>query len=267
MIKTLYTLSFILIGAGLNAQTEIYNEDFESGIPATYTIVDNDGNTPNAAVAEYTDAWIGIVDPDNDGNHIAASTSYFEPTGEASRWLITPSINLGAFGNILYWDARSHDPSFPDGYRILVSRTDTQLSSFTDTLYLIFQEVAKDWQSRSANLSEIGLDNETVHIAFINETDNGFKLYLDNIRVEMEDPVGLNETATAKIKIFPNPTADVITVKGMDNIQTISIYGMDGKMLLKSNGDQVSLQDLASGKYIVEVQSEAHIVRSAVIKY
>ena len=266
MINILKTLSFILIGTSLNAQTEVYNEDFESGIPATYTIVDNDGNTPNVAVAEYTDAWIGIVDPDNDGNHVAASTSYFEPIGEASRWLITPAISLGAFGNILYWDARSHDPSFPDGYRILVSRTDTQLASFTDTVYLIFQEIAKDWQTRSANLSNVGLDNETVHIAFINETDNGFKLYIDNIRVEMEDPVGLNETTKAIIKVFPNPTTDVITVTGMENIKSISIYSLDGKMVLNSNENKVSLQNLAAGKYIVEVTSDAHILRSTVIK-
>ncbi len=267
MTNVISTLSFILVGVSLNAQTEIYNEDFESGIPATYTIVDNDGNTPNTAVAEYTDAWIGIVDPNNDGNHIAASTSFFDPVGEASRWLITPAISLGAFGNILYWDARSHDPSFPDGYRILVSRTDTQLSSFTDTLYLIFQEIAKDWQTRSANLSAIGLDNETVHIAFINETDNGFKLYLDNIRVEMEDPVGLNETAKTNIKVFPNPTTDQITVTGVENIQSISVYSLDGKMVLNSNDNKVSMQHLAPGKYIIEVQSDAQIVRSTVIKY
>ena len=266
MTKTLHTLSFILIGVSLSAQTEIYNEDFESGIPATYTLVDNDGNTPNATVSEYTAAWIGIVDPENDGNHIAASTSYFEPIGEASRWLITPAINLGAFGNVLYWDARSHDPSFPDGYRILVSRTDTQLASFTDTLYLIFQEIAKDWQSRSANLSEIGLDNETVHIAFINETENGFKLYLDNIRVEMEDPVGLNDAVKASINVFPNPTSEFVTVTGIDNIRTISIYSLDGKKVLNSNENKISLQSLASGKYMIEVQSDAHIVRSTVIK-
>ena len=267
MIKAIKTLSFVLIGMSLTAQTEIYNEDFESGIPVTYTIVDNDGNTPNAAVSEYTEAWIGIEDPNDALNHIAASTSYFEPTGQASRWLITPAITLGAFGNILYWDARAHDPSFPDGYRILVSRTDTQLASFTDTVYLIVQEVAKSWQSRSANLSEVGLDNETVHIAFINETNNGFKLYVDNIRVEIEDPVGINEIAKNNIQVYPNPTTDQLTVKGLEGMKTITVFSMDGKKVLTSNKTTVSLRDLAPGKYIIEAASDVQIVRTTVIKH
>ena len=104
------------------AQTTIISEDFQSGIPVSFSIVDNDGLTPNSAVAEYTSAWISIADPEDNMNMVAGSTSFFEPVGEADRWLITPLLVLGNYGNSISWDAKSHDASFPDDYLVLVQR-------------------------------------------------------------------------------------------------------------------------------------------------
>ena len=258
----LATISTPLIG-----QIEIYNEDFEtSGIPATYTLVDNDGLTPNAAVSEYTEAWITKTDPLDAMNTVASSTSYFEPIGESERWLITPPITLGPFGNVLFWDALSHDPSFPDGYRILVSKTDTQLASFTDTLFYVFAELADSWNSRSASLSDIGLDGETVHVAFINETDNGFKLYLDNIRVEKENPLSIEENTINPISVYPNPTANFFTVKGAEELVSITVLSLDGKMVKRSSNAKVDISELSNGKYIVEIVSKSNVTRTALIK-
>lgn len=247
-------------------QIEIYNEDFEAGIPVTYTIVNNDGRTPNTDVAEYTEAWISKTDPLDANNSVASSTSYFEPVGEAERWLITPAITLGPFGNVLFWDALSHDPSFPDGYRILVSTTDTQLASFTDTLFFVFAELADEWHTRSASLSQLGIDGETVHIAFINETDNGFKLYIDNIRVEKENTLGIKEENQSDIVIYPNPAQDYFTVSGTEGEINIHVLGIDGKVILSSEDLKVDISTLSPGKYFVEVISKNQITRTSLIK-
>ena len=91
-------------------------------------------------ISEFTSAWITTIDPIDSTDTIAASTSYFSPAGTASRWLITPQLSLGAFGNYINWNARSHDPSFPDDYLVLVSTTDSQITSFTDTIGNINEE-------------------------------------------------------------------------------------------------------------------------------
>jgi hypothetical protein len=91
---------------GISAQTVILSTDFQQGMPAVYTIVDNDGKTPDALVAEYTSAWITTVDPENAADTVAASTSYFTEMDSASRWMITPPLSLGAFGNFLEWNAK-----------------------------------------------------------------------------------------------------------------------------------------------------------------
>ena len=255
-----------MVSVPVMGQIEIYNEDFEAGIPVTYTIVDNDGRTPNADVAEYTEAWISKTDPLDANNTVASSTSYFEPTGEAERWLITPAITLGPFGNVLFWDALSHDPSFPDGYRILVSTTDTQLASFTDTLFFVFAELADEWHTRSTSLSQLGIDGETVHIAFINETDDGFKLYIDNIRVEKENTLSIEEASQSDITIYPNPAKNYFTVSGVEGEISINVLGIDGKVILSSEDLKIDISNLSSGKYFVEVISKNQITRTSLIK-
>ncbi|MFZ9028865.1 MAG: choice-of-anchor J domain-containing protein, partial [Crocinitomicaceae bacterium] len=203
----------LFLGATVNAtaQTTIYSEDFQNGLPMSYTIVDNDMQTPDAATADFADAWIELVDPDNPMDTIVGSTSYFSPIGRADRWLITPPIALGAFGNILKWEAKSHDASYLDGYDVYISVTDTDLTSFIDTLGAVTFENAT-WTSREINLSEAGYNNQTVHIAFVNRTYDGFKLYLDDIEMVIEDPVGISENNLEGISVYPNPSTGFLNI-------------------------------------------------------
>ena len=267
MKKTILAIA-LLCGINTIAQTEIYSEDFQSGIPAAMTIVDNDGFTPNAAVAEYTEAWIAIPDQFDPGNanQVASSTSFFEPVGQADRWLITPAITLGAFGNIASWKAQSHDPSFPDWYYVLVSGTDTQISSFTDTLAIIYGEVADSLHLNEANLSELGFDNQTIHLAFVNRTNDGFKLYLDDISVVKDDPAGIHENELVQVNIYPNPASDYINISGMDIIDRVQVISLDGKVLIESTDSKINIDSLMPGNYIVLIEGDNSIARETIVK-
>jgi hypothetical protein len=237
----------------LNAQTSLLSTDFESGIPAEYSIVDNDGLIPDAQVAEYTSAWITVEDPNNNLNTIAASTSFFDPVGTASRWLITTALPLGAFGNFISWSARSHDASFPDDYLVKVSTTDEELLSFTDTIGYV-QEENNDWTYRSVNLSEEGYDGQTVYIAFINTTNDGFKLYLDSIEVWKEDPVGILELNSTSTTIYPNPFQHKLVIQTNQLISKISLRDLSGKLLLtKEDSHEIATETLPSGVYLISI--------------
>lgn len=245
------------------AQTEVYYEDFQTGLPVAYTIIDNDLNTVHADVIDFADAWIELVDPTNPLDTIMGSTSYFDPTGIADRWLITPAITLGAYGNILYWEAKSHDPSYPDSYQVLVSTTGTQIADFTDTLVYIGQEIA-DWTSRDLNLSEFLLDNQTVHIAFVNKTNDGFKLYIDDISVEIEDPLGINEITNKDYTVYPNPTNGIVNLSFASEL--ITVYSLAGRELLNGSGKTIDLSSLESGKYFVQYKADGNIYTSTIVK-
>ncbi len=264
MIKHLLSIGFIGLLAQAEAQTQVYLEDFNNGIPATYTIMDNDGLTPNQATADFADAWISLPDPLDSTDTIVGSTSFFDPAGTADRWLITPQITLGTYGNFVNWHGRSDDPSFPDGYFVLASRTDTQLASFTDTVAVINAELAT-WTVNSASLSDAGLDGETVHLAFVNRTFDGFKLYLDSISVFVEDPVGLEEQQELSVSFGPNPTDNKVTFSQQADL--ITVFTLSGSEVAAfSNTNEIAIQNLPSGMYWMEIRKGSAVVREKIVK-
>lgn len=248
----------------VQAQTQIYLEDFDNGIPVNYTLINNDGLIPDTSVYEFSAAWIALANPDNTADTIVGSTSYFDPSGIADRWLITPQIALGTFGNFLSWDARSHDASFPDGYYVLASKTDTQISSFTDTVFFVGGELS-DWNVHEVNLSDFGLDNEQVHIAFVNRTFDGFKLYVDSIGITSENPVGLQESHAVTFISSPNPTNDVLYFN--QKVSAGSLYSLMGQEVLHfEDCTQIQMNQLPSGSYWLQVETSGSMVRQKIVR-
>lgn len=262
---TLFTV-FLVITVFGNTQTDIFVTDFQSGIPVNYSVVDNDGYTPDSQVSQFTNAWIAVVDPENALDTVAASTSFFNPTGKADRWLITPAITLGAFGNYIEWNAKSQDASFPDDYVVLLSTTDTQLSSFTDTIGNVMQENF-EWVNRQANLSAQGYNNQTVYIAFVNNTDDGFVLYIDDIHAWKEDPASVNELVDIiEVSVFPNPSDGIFTVSSTSIIDKIEVMNAEGRVIESLNENKIDLTAFSNGIYFLNVLTDKGQVKKRVIK-
>lgn len=262
-----FSILILFLSQSISAQTNVLMDDFESGIPLYFSMVNNDGFTPDASVSEYSAAWISKVDPDDASNMVASATSFFDPAGLADRWLITPQLNLGAYGNFLSWQGKSHDASFPESYYVLLSNTDDALASFTDTIARIIQE-PEYWTTHSVNLSELGYNNQSVHLAVVLRTYDGFKFYLDSMNVWKEDPVALNELTlpTIQFTVAPNPTSDVVTVFSKDAIQSVQIIGLNGELILKGTSDTLFLSNLSAGVYIIEVTTDKGVGRQRIIK-
>ena len=264
-MKRLLFGAVLLSSHALFAQVDLLVSDFQSGIPAAYTLVDNDQLTPAAQVAEYTDAWIVVADPSNPSDSVAASTSFFEPTGTADRWLITPALNLGAYGNYIAWSARSQDASFPDSYRVLLSTTDNAIASFTDTLGTIAGELV-DWTDRFVNLSTQGYANQIVYVAFVNITENGFKLYIDDIHAWKEDPVSVTDVEMPTFQLFPNPATDFLHIVADQGYIRSEIYAMDGSLVLSSSLTDLQIQSLSQGVHIVHVYTSQGVSTQRFVK-
>jgi hypothetical protein len=247
-------------------QTDILLTDFQVGIPSNYSIVDNDGFIPDAQVSEYISAWIVVPDPDNVVDSVASSTSFFSPIGTADRWLITPPLSLGAYGNSIEWQGKSKDASYPDDYLVMVSTTDAAFTSFTDTIGYIIEENF-EWTNRSVNLSSIGYNNQTVYVAFRNITEDGFKLYIDDIHVWVEDPANVEELSTASITIFPNPVKDVLSIESNSLIEKVLLTDLNGNLLIDSNSSTLDLSKLNTGFYNLHVVTQNGVIFKKVLRY
>ncbi len=257
-------LTFIgsLICFASTAQTVLIDEDFSAGIPANYILI-NDQLSP--VHTEYNNAWIHVQNNDDiDHEDVASSTSYFSPIGRANRWMIVPNLQLGAYGNILSWDMKSKDPSFLESIKVLLSKTGTEKADFVDTLY-INDMVEPDWKTIEMNIALKGFVSQTVHIAFVLQTVDGFKFLLDNLKVEKESTLK-TESLEPKSFAFANPFKNYIQIKTDEVIKHISLINLSGQIVASGNQKNMATDHLTQGIYILEIETENGIFKSKVIK-
>jgi hypothetical protein len=175
-IITLFLLGFLCH----QAQSQVlWSTDFESGTLAPMTAVDVDGRTVAPQVATFAGPTWTIVQQ-TETNKMVLSTSWFAPPGAADDWLILPALTITDTNTFLFWEAYSPDVNFRDGYQVRISTTDDQVASFTSTLTTVTAEETT-LKKRAANLDAyIG---QTIHIAFRNNSNDKYLLFMDNISV------------------------------------------------------------------------------------
>lgn len=264
---------FTMISAIGTAQSVILNESFNSGIPASWTTIDNDGLTPDNA--NFTAAWISYDNPDDATDKVAASTSYYNPAGTASDYLISPLLPLGNFGNILTWKARSVDLSYLEDYHVLISTTDKQVSSFTDTLYSSLETPA-DWDSVRINLEDHGYVNQSVYIAFVNATNDGYVLLVNDVKCTSNDASNIQTLNKTNLKLYPNPASSYgsvnIQLENNIKINQIQLITIGGQVIRNTflntsvSNYQLPLNNAAKGFYTMVIYtSEGMITRKLIV--
>jgi hypothetical protein len=265
MLKnTLSLLVIAMVSYSFGQITEL-SENFDAGLPSGWTMY-NDANTPNSSVTEYSEAWILVEKVDTPGDSVISSTSFFEPVGEADRWLITPKLRMGSEGNILSWNEFSYDASFPDSYIVLISTTTNEKASFTDTLYII-AGADPDWLERSFDLAEEGYTTDSVYVAFVNNSDNMFKLALDSIQLVRDVPLSINdiENEFPTISVYPNPASEQIYVNG--DVASVKVYSLTGQEMIATNSNTIQVGHFPSGVYLVNaITSKGTLVRTRFVK-
>ncbi len=134
------------------ATYEGVNDDFENGL-SQWTIY-TEGDT----VDGHSEGWYAY-DPANgdlnfpahSGDYCASAWSWHSSALEADNWLVTPQVPLGSM--LTFW-VRTNS-SWPDSYEVLLSTTDNDIDSFTDTL----QGMAPAPNNGEWNLVTIDLSN------------------------------------------------------------------------------------------------------------
>lgn len=176
-----------------SAQDTYFSTDFSSGMPAEFTLHDQDGRTPSTDMQQLGFAvgtpWI-VTTEGNDANSVACSTSWYKNAGQSDDWMVTGAIDVKSDKAVLSWRARTSDKDYRDGYKVYISQTGTDIDDF-DTSANLFA-VSKEnyaWTERSVSLA--GYVGKTVYIAFVNDSKDKACLYVDDIFVGVPSHVGL----------------------------------------------------------------------------
>ena len=154
-----------------------FYEDFENGIPADWTTIDNDGDEQNWFLYSVS----GENDYDNNGNpyvlgySCATSASYNNGALTPDNWLISPLLDLR--GTLSVW-LRGQDPSYAaEHFAIYLSTTGTDISDFT---MLVEETEATDvYTEYTADLSAYAGQQGYIAIRHFNTSDM-FRLNVDN---------------------------------------------------------------------------------------
>lgn len=190
---TAITVAMLAIATGAQAQTEYLQTSFDDGMPAAFTLIDHDQRTPQKEMRqmgfETGRPWI-VVNEGSEGNRAAVSTSYYEDSGRASDWMITPPMTVSSPKAVLRWRSRAQAQDFPDGLTVYVapSSSDPQPSSFSTTLYRSSAESHR-WTDHEVSLADyVG---QTIRVAFVNESNDCMCLYVDDIFAGVPTTVGM----------------------------------------------------------------------------
>lgn len=193
-------LALILVG---KAQTPLFSEGFEDGIPDEWTNIDGDGDG-------YL--WIGENSgfSAHTGNYCASSESYTHDDGGTilypSNWLITPAINIPAAGiyELTFWVC-AQDASYPNEHYGLFVGTD---ATDTTTFDMVFEETINanggsrtqgNWKQKRASLQAYA--GQTIYIAFKHfNCHDEFVLNLDDVNIDLlsTDPMVTTNTSTVQ---------------------------------------------------------------------
>jgi hypothetical protein len=96
-----------------------------------------------------------------------------------------------------------------------------------------------------------GYHDQTIYVAFVNVTLDGFKLYIDDIEVRKDDPVGLQEPNAVSYVVCPNPATDMIHVASTEKIEQLEVMDLNGMRVLSSPDSYLNVQALPVGIYLV----------------
>ena len=156
----------------------LFYEDFENGLPDTWTTIDNNGD----GYDWYVDNNIEIA---HGGTHIAASASYVYDNDihniSPDNWLITPQVELKGTMSVwlcsaLYWQ--------PDNFAIYVSTTGKSVADF-NTILVAETEAGGEYTEYTVNLNSY--NGQEGYIAIRHFNSEGMRLLLDDFRIYDND--------------------------------------------------------------------------------
>lgn len=209
-LNLLFTFLAALFTAsqGFAVRTQIH-ESFSEGLPRDFIFVDNDQNSPSSSMKklgfDVGVPWICFWIEDED-NYVACSTSWYKPVGKSDDWMILPPI-LVEQGATLQWIAKASDSQNRDGYTVYVSSDGCEIQKFDiENPLFVIDEEETEWASHNIDLSSFV--GKEISIAFVNNSDNKSRLFIDDIYagtplqmdIQFDMPVMVSPEDAVKVK-------------------------------------------------------------------
>jgi uncharacterized delta-60 repeat protein len=228
------------------------------------------GSSSAASVAIQPDGKIVVTGAwvDNTNNAIVA------------RYMQTGTLD-GSFGTlgkvILDWGAMDNTRSVlvqPDGKIIICGAADNvckvaklDSSGNYDAIFGVSGIASTDLSVQNELFNAVTLDTAGKVLAVGNAgLDAGMARYTNTVQVL---PNAVTDLSVGLVKVYPNPVSNrlIINAKG-EQITEVNIYSLSGQIISshKSIDNEVSMEGLYNGVYLVEVVTAAHVYKNKIVK-
>ncbi|PHR35246.1 MAG: hypothetical protein COA38_02860 [Fluviicola sp.] len=81
-----------------------------------------------------------------------------------------------------------------------------------------------------------------------------------------QSTLGVNDMEIAEARIFPNPSSDFVTISTDSEIEKVSVYGLNGLIMITQNNGDLDISNLPAGVYIVKVKTSTGVAQARFVK-
>lgn len=161
----------------------------------------------------------------------------------------TSITNSGAASTTFKWfwgDGDSTVGAFP-------AHTYTNPGKYLVTLELIEKDAVGNVDCYSSYSDSLGMDAQ------------GNLIYKNGFSLIVMDPnsIGLEETQAPKMKLYPQPSSGIVNIDGLESIQKVEVYNIQGELIerkVDGNLTQIDLSGHANGIYLIQVETNGSVV-------
>lgn len=234
MTRLAIACAFFFLSFHATAQT-YYSCDFEKGIPADFTLIDYDQNEPSLSMQKQGFSvgtpWIALTPTKNATGKAACSTSWYAKASTSDDWMILPKVTLCGTNPFISWRAMAADAKHADGYAVYISETGAMEKGgfdIAEPLFTTANETA-NWTEHRISLAKYA--GKAVTIAFVNNSTDCSRLYVDDITIAESHKLSINVNLPKAISY-----AGDVTVSGqVSTNETTPIKGFT--IGLEANGE------------------------------
>ena len=120
----------------------------------------------------------------------------------------------------------------------------------------------------SANADQIYVDEVTVTGSLVSGSSSGLEVTIEEIpsiqTLDFGDQIELD------VELYPNPASELVNIRVADEMTQISIYKIDGQVVLRRSFDGVDeavldISSLSSGAYMISIQTEEEVITERLV--
>ena len=182
---------------------------------------------------------------------------------DASRWVSKPSTTSGAFPATLEIDLKDFylvdELVLYCGYQGYSSPiTDFKFQYWNGSIWVdAISETANTQAAYRKSFTEVKTNKVRLYVNSI--VGNVVRLFEIEVYGKEFKTLGVNENKpyTNQFTIYPNPTSNILYVEGNKDVESIVIFDLNARKLIKNQSSKtVDVSALSSGTYIVKVNNQ-----------